>query len=125
VFRRRDLQGPGALYDDLPDAGFFTAEQVLTYTELTTSVRTIKWWLLVLGSQRWPMAEEVAPEGEGPRIWVKIHLEEWQLRENAEHIDATAGALGRSPLKTKAQMVQQHQRERLADTMRSAVPHVY
>lgn len=125
VFRRRDLQGPGALYDDLPDAGFFTAEQVLTYTGLTSSVRTVKWWLLVLCSQRWPMAEEMEPEADGARAWVKIHLEDWQLSENVEHINGTATALGRHQLKTKAQMVQQYQRERIVDTMRSAVPHGY
>jgi hypothetical protein len=124
LFRRRDLQGPGAIYDDLPDAGTFTAEQALARTDLTSNVRTVERWLLVLASQRWPMTEEFRAD-DGPSVWAKIHLEDSQLSENAEHVNNTADVLGQRQLKTRQKVIGEYQRERFTATVRSAVPYGY
>lgn len=111
VFRRRDLQGPGALYAELPDAGVFTATQALGLTALTDRLRTVEWWLLVLGSQLWPLVEEI-PGRDRPALWAKNHLLRWQLQENAEHLIQLAQAQGRAPVKPRRKMELQHQVER-------------
>lgn len=112
IFRRRDLQGPGALYQALPDIGYLTAEQALGYTALTSRVRTVEWWLVVLGSQKWAMVDEVIPDDGGPALWAKNHLQDWQLQENADHLDGVAAACGRRGLKTRRKMELQHQLDR-------------
>lgn len=111
AFRRRDLQGPGALYRELPDVGSFTAEQVLENTQLTTRLRTLEWWLLILGSQRWPLVEELS-DASGKVCWTKNHLEEWQLQDNADHLSDLAVASGRPSIRPRRGMELQHQLER-------------
>lgn len=124
LFRRRDLSGPGALYSELPDYGLFTIEDALLTTSLTANMRTVEWWLLVLASQLWPMVEEIT-SASGDVLWRKLHLKDAQLTANADHVMAVAVATGRMPIKTRAHMQRQHQRERLVTTVRSAVPRGY
>ncbi|WP_246468824.1 hypothetical protein [Arthrobacter ipis] len=84
-------------------------------------MRTVESWLLVLASQLWPLVEEVM-SADGPVAWRKLQLSDEQFAANVEHLQWHAEAAGRRPLKTKAQMQRQHQRERLVMTHRSAVP---
>lgn len=122
LFRRRDLGGPGALYEELQDHGLFSVEDALLVASLTANARTVEWWLLVLASQLWPMVEEVTPASGGPVLWRKLHLSDGQLRDNADHLMVMAAATGRRPLKTRARLQRQYQHERMTMTMRSAVP---
>lgn len=122
LFRRRDLIGPGALYEELPDHGPFSVEEVLPSTSLTSNVRTLEWWLLVLASQLWPMVEEMVTLPGDRVLWRKLHLSDRQFRANADHLIALAMATGRRSIKTKARMQVQHQLERMRSTLRSAVP---
>ncbi|WP_374113251.1 winged helix-turn-helix domain-containing protein [Pseudarthrobacter sulfonivorans] len=121
LFRRRDLSGPGAFYDELPDQGLFSAEEALLLSSLTANVRTVEWWLLVLASQLWPLVEEVTTD-DGRVLWRKLRLSDEHFTANADHLQRHAEATGKRPLKTRAQLQRQHQRERLVMTLRSAVP---
>lgn len=111
LFRRRDLQGPGALYFDLPEIGYFSTEQALGYTRLTGRVRTVEHWLMVLSSQKWPMVDEVI-FSDGSVQWAKNRLQGWQLQQNADHLNGVAVATGDRPLKTRQMMELGHQLER-------------
>lgn len=112
AFRRRDLRGPGALYRDLPDVGYFTVEEALSYTGLTARERTIEWWLIVLGSQLWPMVDEVVSEDGRPVLWAKNGIQDWQLQQNADYLNGVAAVTGARALKTRQMMTLQHQIER-------------
>jgi hypothetical protein len=121
LFRRRDLQGPGALYEDIPYGETVTAVELLCLTHLTDRLRTIEWWLLVLGSQKWPLVSELYAGEALPAKWVKVRLEPWQWQENALHLANLAEATGRPAPKTRQAMQLMHQLERAGRMFRSGV----
>lgn len=122
AFRRRDLRGPWALYDDLPDDAMFTSADVLAFTQLTGRVRTVDAWLLILASQKWPLVDELRHGGSIEGWWRKNQVEDWQLEEIAAHLRGiAANGSDRAP-RSRRQMKLEHELERVNSSIRLAVP---
>lgn len=111
IFRRRDLRGPGALYEVLPDQGSFTAVDLLRFTDLTGRVRTIEHWLLVLASLPHPLVTMTSHEGRSETLWSKVQLPVESLDKN---VDVLLGHPSGLRLLRQQELQLRHQLERVA-----------
>lgn len=111
AFRRRDLRGPGALYEALPGGScYLSLGEIADRARLSSRNRTIEWWLLILASQKWPLVDELITEA--GCLWSRNELAAWQWSENVQHINAVAWMRGTLGLKSQKAMQLEHQLER-------------